>query len=68
MTGTRRIELRGLEGHHVSLALSDGTRIDDCELVSAGRGECSSAWIFTSSGDAFVPLAEVVDFWEAPRR
>ena len=65
---TRRLrELKNLEGHHVSLALSDGTRIDDCELVSAGRG-VGSAWIYTNSGDAFVPLVDVVDFWETPHR
>ena len=36
MTHNERGQLKELEGHRVSLALSDGSRIDDCELVAGG--------------------------------
>ena len=56
--------LRSLEGRHVSLALADGTRIDDCQLVSAGRGQLDRAWIFANGVDSFVTVAEITDAWE----
>src|SRR5438477_7588193 len=37
--------LRHLEGHRVCLVLSDGTRILDAQLISAGRPGLSSVWI-----------------------
>jgi hypothetical protein len=38
MTNDRLAEFsKGLEGCRVSVALVDGSRIDDCELVSAGH-------------------------------
>jgi hypothetical protein len=60
--------LRTLEGHHVSLALVDGSRIDDCELVSVGRPGCGTLWLYTENGDTFVEVARVVDLWECPTR
>ena len=57
-------QLTSLEGHQVSVALTDGTRIDDAELVSSGRGQVRTLWVFTNGVDAFVPLLEVVDVWE----
>ncbi len=56
--------IRALEGRHVGLALSDGSRIDDCELVSAGRHEVGTLWVFTNGEDTFVPLRDVLDLWE----
>ena len=56
-----------LEGRHVSVALSDGSRIDDCQLVSAGRHHVRSLWLFTGGEDTFVPLDDVVDLWECDR-
>jgi hypothetical protein len=59
-------ELRALEGQQVFVALTNGSRIDDCNLVSAGRGQVGSLWVFTSGGDLFIPFADVVEVWPAP--
>ena len=64
MTSERLTQLRSFEGHHVSLALADGSRIDDSQLVSAGRNRVSNLWLFVNGKDAFVPLADVIDLWE----
>jgi hypothetical protein len=58
--------MRSLEGRRVSLALRDGARIDDCQLVSAGRPGVRTIWVFANGVDAFVPLPEVVGVWELP--
>lgn len=58
--------LAGLEGCQVSVALDDGSRIDDCQLVSGGRHGVDTLWLFTNGTDRFVPLRRVVDVWEAP--
>ena len=59
-------QLTLLEGRQVGVALVDGTRIDDAQLVSSGRGQVRTLWVFTNGQDAFVPLLAVVDVWEAP--
>ena len=65
MTVERAVNLIGhLEGRRVSLALTDGSRIDDCELVSAGHG-AATLWLYVNGGDVFVPVANVTDAWEA---
>jgi hypothetical protein len=65
MTIERVVHLIGhLEGRRVSLALADGSRLDDCELVSAGHG-AHTLWLYVNGGDVFVPVAEVTDAWEA---
>ena len=58
-------KMRALEGRHVHLALADGSRIDDCQLVSAGRSSVETVWVFTNGLDTFVPLTQIVDAWEA---
>jgi hypothetical protein len=66
-TGEGLAELsKDLEGSRVSVALVDGTRIDDCELVSAGRHGATSLWLYTNGADTFVALTDVVDLWEVP--
>ena len=61
--------LKSLEGNSVSLALRDGSRLDDCQLVSAGRSRARTLWLFAAGADTFVPVEDVVDLWEAaPRR
>jgi len=55
-----------LEGRQVSVALDDGSRIDDCQLVSGGRHGVETVWLFTNGADRFVPVHHVVDVWEAP--
>ncbi len=62
MTRQRRAQLSQMEGRRVSLSLVDGSRIDDCQLVLAGR---SKLWLFVNGHDAFVALGRVTDFWEA---
>jgi hypothetical protein len=57
--------LRQWEGRQVSVALTDGSRLDDCQLVSAGRNGAGSLWLFTNGSDVFVPLAQVTAVWEA---
>lgn len=65
MTNDRVAELSDhLEGRRVSVALVDGSRIDDCERVSAGRDGVQSLWLYTNGADAFVPLVDVTDVWE----
>ncbi|MBV8304785.1 MAG: hypothetical protein JOZ04_11280 [Acidimicrobiia bacterium] len=48
----------------MNIALADGSRIDDCELVSVDRGRRGHLWVHANGGDAFVPLAQVSDVWE----
>jgi hypothetical protein len=57
-------QLRVLEGRQVSLALRDGSRIDDCQLVSVGRAKVRSVWIFTQGLDLFLSLNDLIDVWE----
>jgi hypothetical protein len=64
MTADQVRTLRSLEGRRVALALADGSRIDACTLVSAGRGPTATLWIDEAGNDVFVPLDVVVDIWE----
>ena len=59
--------LRHLEGHHVSVALCDGSRLDDCELVSAGRGANETLWLHDGHDDRIVSAHDVVELWEIVR-
>jgi hypothetical protein len=56
--------LRQWEGRQVSVALADGSRIDDCQLVSAGRNGAATLWLFTNGADLFVAYDDVTDIWE----
>ena len=62
MTKQRRLQLSQLEGRRVNLSLIDGSRIDDCQLVLAGR---SKLWVFVNGHDNFVNVSRITDFWEA---
>jgi hypothetical protein len=64
MNKNRISQLRALEGRRVSVALADGSRIDDGELISAGRPGLRSVWVYANGADTFVPMADVVDVWE----
>ena len=57
--------LRSLEGRRVGLAIRGGGRIDDGQLVSAGRDGVRTVWVFVDGVDTFVPLDDVIDLWEA---
>jgi len=52
------------EGRRVCLALRNGSRIDDCQLVSAGRVSTETLWLFSNGIDVFVPIRQVIDLWE----
>ena len=57
-------ELAALEGRRVSLALADGSRIDDCQLVSVTRGGSDRVWLCVNGNDVFVSLSAIRDAWE----
>ena len=56
--------LHVLEGRQVSVALRNGSRIDDCQLVSAPRARTETLWLFSNGDDVFVSLTDVTDIWE----
>ena len=59
-------DLHGLEGRRVSVALRNGSRIDDCQLVSAPRAQrTGSVWLFSNGDDLFVSVTDVLDVWES---
>jgi hypothetical protein len=60
-----RSQLAALEGRQVNVALRDGSRIDDCQLVSTGRTRGARIWLFANDTDTFVAPADVADIWEA---
>jgi hypothetical protein len=57
--------LRALEGRQVSVALTDGSRIDDCQLISAGQASPPTLWLYDNGADRFVPLIDVREVWES---
>jgi len=59
--------LRSLEGRQVNVALRSGGRIDDCQLVSAGRSSTATIWLFSNGTDLFVELEDLTDVWEVAR-
>ena len=68
MTRRQIGDLRELEGHRIGLALADGSRIDDCELVAVNRGRRGHLWVHANGADAFVPLSKVAEVWESSGR
>jgi hypothetical protein len=56
--------VKGLEGQHVNVDLADGSRIDDCQLVSGGRSGSATLWLYTNGADRFVALTDVRDVWQ----
>jgi hypothetical protein len=64
-TGAQAPRFRDLEGRRVSLALADGSRLDDVTLVSSGRGRISTLWLEANGVDVFVRRTEVTQAWEA---
>ena len=66
MTRERLGALTALEGRQVNVALRNGSRIDDSQLVSAGRNRAGTLWLFTHRGDTFIAFEDLIDVWEAP--
>lgn len=58
------VTLRHLEGRRVGLILSDGSRIVDAQLISAGRPGLSSVWVLVDGSDNFIPVITVTEVWE----
>lgn len=54
-------ELRQLEGQEVRVALTNGSRIDQCEVVSVGRGQVGTLWAFVNGSDLFIPFGEIAE-------
>jgi hypothetical protein len=65
MTKAQLAHLVDLEGHHVCVALTDGSRLDDCELVSIPRRTISTVWLYVDGEDRFVGADQISDVWEA---
>ena len=65
MTREQLNQLAWLEGRQVNIALRDGSRIDDSQLVSAGRTHVASVWVFDNGDDTFVAVEDIVDIWES---
>jgi hypothetical protein len=55
------------EGRHVSVDLRDGSRIEDCQVISAHRPGAQTVWLFVDGIDVFLPVAAIVGCSEAPR-
>jgi hypothetical protein len=63
-----RDRLAALMGSIVSVALDDGSRLDDCQLISVRRSRgVRTAWIFAGGEDTFVPVHAITDVWETRR-
>lgn len=55
--------LHSFRGRRVSVALRDGTRIDDCHLVSVGRSSTSTVWLVSAGTDVFFLREELLAVW-----
>jgi hypothetical protein len=64
MTETQGTTLTVLQGRQVTVALRNGTRIDDAQLVSAGRRGHRRLWLFHNGADTFVALEDVLELWD----
>ena len=62
------VDWKALEGRQVSVALVDGTRIDDCQLVSAPRDDLGGVWVHTNGVDSVLPVDHIGDAWEVGYR
>ena len=65
MSNENLLHFRPFEGRTISIALADGSRIDDCQLISAGRHGVASLWVFVSGVDTFIPASQVIAVWES---
>jgi hypothetical protein len=54
-------DLRAAEGHRVTVELTDGTLLDDCVVVSAGRLWARSVWLVKGDTDVFSTPEEIAD-------
>jgi len=61
-------KLSHLEGRRVSVAFTDGSRLDDCELVSTGHNGAATLWLYSNGADVFAAPEQVVEIWESAAR
>ena len=64
MTRDVAAKLVHLEGRRVSVAFTDGSRLDDCELVSTGHHGTRTVWLYANGTDVFASPEDVIDIWE----
>jgi hypothetical protein len=57
-----RSRLAALVGSDVSVLLLDGSRLDECQLVSFSR-RVTTAWLVHRGGDVFGPIDTITDVW-----
>jgi hypothetical protein len=50
-----------LEGRRVSVSFTNGSQLENVQVVSAGCGGLSSCWLEASGVDVFIDKADVVD-------
>jgi hypothetical protein len=60
-----RGRLAALVGRDVGVAFVDGTRLTNCQLVSAFCRGVATAWIVDRGDDLFVPVEAITDVWDA---
>jgi len=54
-----------IDGRQVNVALRDGTRIDDCQLIAIRRGGIDILWLFADGEDHFIACDNVLGLWLA---
>ena len=52
------------DGSRPATATPHPRDLDDCALISAGRGGDDRLWLYCNGSDTFVSRAEVTDVWE----
>lgn len=57
--------LKDLEGRRVSVALVDGSRIDDCCVLVVLPGARGRLWVHSNGRDVLLLAARVREVWEA---
>ena len=65
MTARQEARLHDLQGRALGFRFADGSRVDDATLVSVSTSVLHTAWICAGGEDLLVPLAEIIDYWEA---
>jgi hypothetical protein len=58
------VKLVHLEGRRVSVAFVDGSRLDDCELVSTAHHGARTLWLYANGTDVFAAAQDIVEIWE----
>jgi hypothetical protein len=52
-------ELKALEGDRIDVTLRDGSRLEDCQLVSTGRLWNKSIWVLQEDVDLFIRIGDI---------